>query len=176
MRDESGESIIGTSRGCIKVRDIRRFGLASDRWNFESFNKFKGVPWEPTPGHGSIELRAKVSFPSMPIQPSQSEPSRDFHPRRFRIVKRDFQVIGHTPMCGGCKALIRGNAPVNHSELCRSRVERELIRIGDPRVNKSANNLPIPESQTRKQMTTSKMVNRKRRSGFQRQKKTNQQS
>ena len=79
-------------------------------------------------------MKAKVTIPVMKLQPTQQEP-RSFQNRRFRINRNDFQVIGFTPLCPGCKALIRGSPPVNHSELCRTRVERELVRLGDVRVS-----------------------------------------
>ena len=50
IKDESGEVIIGTKEGAIKVRTIRRKGTKAERWNKEEFNAMKGTPWEPVPG------------------------------------------------------------------------------------------------------------------------------
>ena len=44
VRDESGEYIIGTEGGTIKVRTVRRKASIEDRWNWEEFNKIKGTP------------------------------------------------------------------------------------------------------------------------------------
>jgi hypothetical protein len=57
LRDESGESIIGTKEGVIKGKDFRRMTEGKDRWNKDTFNSFNGVPWEPIPGQpGQVEL------------------------------------------------------------------------------------------------------------------------
>ena len=48
--DESGDHIIGTEKGTIKVRTVRRKGSEEDRWNSEEFTKLQGTPWEPIPG------------------------------------------------------------------------------------------------------------------------------
>ena len=47
MRDESRESIIGTSEGCIKSSVIRRLARTEDRWVMEEVKEMKGAPWEP---------------------------------------------------------------------------------------------------------------------------------
>ena len=57
-RDESQESIIGTREGCIKVRDIRRYGEIQARWNPEELNEFQGAPWG---AYSRIKLDAEKS-------------------------------------------------------------------------------------------------------------------
>ena len=49
-RERSGEPIIGTRDGCIKVRSVRR-KQESERWSGEEWRAMKGVPWEAVPGH-----------------------------------------------------------------------------------------------------------------------------
>ena len=51
MKDESGENIIGTREGIIKVRTMRRKGSSAERWEQGELDKFTGTPWEPVPGH-----------------------------------------------------------------------------------------------------------------------------
>ena len=43
VRDESGEYIIGTKEGAIKVRTIRRKGSEEERWNWDEFKDIKGL-------------------------------------------------------------------------------------------------------------------------------------
>ena len=57
IRDESGEYIIGTKDGVIKVRSVRRRGSHEDRWNAEELMEMKGLPWEPVPGRENIEIQ-----------------------------------------------------------------------------------------------------------------------
>ena len=54
--------------------------------------------------------------------------------RRFRINRSDFDDIGFTPLCPGCRAFISGLPSQGHSELCRSRVEDHLLKKGNPRI------------------------------------------
>ena len=37
--DETGEIIIGTVRGMLKVRTVRRFASQGERWSAEAFDK-----------------------------------------------------------------------------------------------------------------------------------------
>ena len=63
VRDESGEIIIGTNKGVIKARTFKRYGRDEDRWCWEKFDAFRGVPWEPVPGRGGIEVHTRVTMP-----------------------------------------------------------------------------------------------------------------
>ena len=86
-----------------------------------------------------MELKAnvRITVASQQIVPAPPDPVREYNVRRFRIIKKDFEIIGFTPLCQGCRSITRGSPPQNHSELCRTRVERELVRIGDERVSRS---------------------------------------
>ncbi len=46
---ESGEWLVGASKGVAKARDFRKPENA-DRWSTEDFDKFGGVPWGRTLG------------------------------------------------------------------------------------------------------------------------------
>ena len=48
--------------GCIKVRDVKRYASEEDQWDIDRFNSFRGVPWEPTPGSKSCEIKVKLRF------------------------------------------------------------------------------------------------------------------
>ena len=62
MREESGESLIGTAAGVIKVRTIRR-RAGGARWNKEFFDSVKGTPWEPVLGRDWIEPPVRMGVP-----------------------------------------------------------------------------------------------------------------
>ena len=73
IRDETGESIIGTSAGVIKARDIKRCGSPEERWNLQAVRLIQGTPWETIPGrqHDGIPVRVKLpeegSSPPEPV-------------------------------------------------------------------------------------------------------------
>ena len=48
IKEKSGESIIGTARGVVKARTIRR-RPEGERWSWEELQTMKGVPWRPNP-------------------------------------------------------------------------------------------------------------------------------
>ena len=61
--DETGEIIIGTSMGILKVRTIKRQSEYESRWDADGFNKVQGVPWEPIPARSGIQVRSKITIP-----------------------------------------------------------------------------------------------------------------
>ena len=63
VREDSGESLVGTVDGVLKVRSYRRRAGDTLRWNDSLLDGFKGVPWEPTPGRDSIEPQIKIGLP-----------------------------------------------------------------------------------------------------------------
>ena len=117
----SGEVIVGTNEGAIKVRDIK--GLPeNDRWDILKFNGIKGVPWEPILGREGIEIKAKVHIPEdrekikAPIEGEES-----YVPRRVRKSRGTIRKVGFTAGCPGCRAVNRGDSAVNHNEECRKK-------------------------------------------------------
>ena len=162
MRDESHESIIGTPQGCIKVRDVKRYATEEERWDQDRFNSFAGVPWGPVPGSGSCRINVRVGAPRLPddIREKLIAEDRPYVARRFRIKRDDFKDIGPTPLCPGCRCIIRGLPAQNHSELCRSRVEVELIRIGDARIRQEEIRMkedePVKEESRKRETSDSK--------------------
>ena len=110
IHDQSNEAIIGTRDGVVKARDVKRKATDEERWNGENFDAVKGVPWEPVPGRGGIELRSRVHIPEEAEEvskPMSGEP-REFKYRRARITKEDIRKAGFTEGCPGCKAVNRG--------------------------------------------------------------------
>ena len=57
--DSSGEKIIGSAEGCIKVRSTKS-RAGDDKWNKEEMESSKGVPWEVIPGHPERDLKCRV--------------------------------------------------------------------------------------------------------------------
>ncbi len=47
IREESGEHIVGTKYGMLKVRAVRARRSRDKIWNWEEFCEMKGLPWEP---------------------------------------------------------------------------------------------------------------------------------
>ena len=124
IRDESGEVIIGTDKGVLKARALRRKIIDNERWNFDTFSSTKGTPWEPIPGQGEREIKANVDTHDAPIQRTQRQEDPTPDVRRVRINREDIDRIGMTPGCPGCEALSRGASARGHSETCRQRVEK----------------------------------------------------
>ena len=101
IADRTNEVIVGTSEGVIKVRDIRRHGIETDKWDIGKFNDFKGVPWEPIPGREGIELKCRVNLPQdrASIEPPMVGEDRPFVPRRVRITREQVRMMGFTVGC-----------------------------------------------------------------------------
>ena len=61
-------------------------------------------------------------------------------PRRARLKPEDFEKFGYTVGCPGCDQLqIGGSARIIHNEVCRDRIEAELMKTesGKDRVDKA---------------------------------------
>ena len=142
VRDESGEVIIGTKEGVIKVRSIKRKASIEARWNKELIDSFKGTPWEPVPGKEGAEIKTSVCIPCE-FNPTETEIGvrKEVIRRRFRITPKD--VAQHLPTmdCEGCKAANRGAQAVNHSAQCRDRFQRIFTEAKDPRIQRETDRL-----------------------------------
>ena len=57
IRDESGEILIGTDRGVVKCRTVRRKATDEERWDRAAVELMKGTTWEPTPGRDSTSVQ-----------------------------------------------------------------------------------------------------------------------
>ena len=127
---------MGASEGVIKVRDVRRHGIETDKWNLARFNDFKGVPWEPIPGREGIELKCRVNVPREGAgveAPMIGEDREPVH-RRVRITREQVRMMGFTVGCPGCRAVHRGLPAVSHIEECRKRFEESMREHSDPRL------------------------------------------
>ena len=109
------------------------------QWDRELLGSMRGVPWEPIPGRGMIQIKSKTVIPGeVEGEGITEEPLlKEMIPRRVKITKYDLSKYGFTAGCPGCIAANRGLV-VNHSEKCRKRIEQlieenELERTGKAR-------------------------------------------
>ena len=153
IRDESGEYIIGTEKGYIKVRTVRRKGSEEERWNWEEFDRTRGLPWEPTPGRPGIEMTSRIGGDENKrdvLPKNEPEEPKEIIQRAFRIAKADVLKHQITEGCAGCKKAITGGRAVNHSEKCRSRFQEIFMNSGDPRLLRQASRMNVGrEEETR---------------------------
>ena len=107
------------------MRDIRRHGIETDKWNLSQFNDFKGVPWEPVPGREGIEIKCRVNLPRdrSGVEPPMVGEDRPLVHRRVKITREQVRLMGFTVGCPGCRAVNRNLPAVNHNETCRGRFE-----------------------------------------------------
>ena len=113
--NESGENIIGTREGCVKVRAVKRKPI-QDRWDKDWMHAIQGVAWEVIPGHPERELKSRVLMERQPLQPEQQEQpeGHDEVIKRFYIKTKDLVKYGTTEGCHGCRAYLRGGK-LNHT-------------------------------------------------------------
>ena len=140
-KDESDEILIGTNKGVVKARAVRRKSNFEERWNFNQFNEIKGAPWEPIPGSNSIEIKSRVNLEERSqaqITKEREEGEEEQHQfRRASIKRKDVDIIGLTPGCRGCIAINRknpGGKSIEHNEECRKRHENKMRKMGDARI------------------------------------------
>ena len=101
MRDESGETLVGTSEGVVKCRDFQRKTMESERWSKSGLDSIKGVPWEPTPGRSGdyvIKTRVVMQEESGPVSKPVVGREPEVLPRRAKIYNTDLGNDGHQGM------------------------------------------------------------------------------
>ena len=57
--DDTNEHIIGTCRGTLKCRAIRRFD-ASEQFSAVEIDEMRGSPWEPIPGRNTLRIPTNI--------------------------------------------------------------------------------------------------------------------
>ena len=132
--------MVATEKGVIKVMSYKR-RPEEQRWNKEEFEGIKGLPWEPVPGRAGIEIKSRVEVPTerAPVTLDEGILLRPKVGRRMYITKDDVDRMGMTPGCRGCIAATRGEAPKNHSEECRTRMETAVSAYDEERFEKALN-------------------------------------
>ena len=129
----TAEVLIGTPTGVVRARTVKR-RVEEDRWSAEEALAIRGTPWDPTPGTDPELLPTAVRRP-----PPADEPTPDRAPaepgmsaRRAPLRKADFMKYGYTDGCPACANYEAGHSTrVGHNELCRQRIEAELMKTDD---------------------------------------------
>jgi len=126
IREETGESIIGTEEGTVKCKDFRREEIGSRRWDKDMLGKVQGVPWQTVPGREGDDIKVRIIMKEDKEEITEGVIGRkeETMPRRVKIYKEDLKKYGYTIGCDGCKAASRGKVHQGHSEECRKRIER----------------------------------------------------
>ena len=57
--DETNEHIIGTNRGTLKCRAIRRYDTTG-QFNIVEIEEMRGSPWEPIPGRNTLKIPTNI--------------------------------------------------------------------------------------------------------------------
>ena len=130
IKINTGERVISTADGIIKVRSIRR-KLESERWNSEECDLVKRFPWRPYENSEEDQVHIRVPLPVTPPQrPEIKEPVQrdgDAVPRPFSIQKKDLVNYGYTPGCPGCLAAANDRRYKPHTFQCRQRLEKAML-------------------------------------------------
>ena len=89
VRDESGETIIGTIEGVVKCRGFIRKHADAGRWNKADVDAIRGTPWQPTPGRDSEEIKCEIRIPhnETPIVPPLEESDQKVGDKRAILLK-----------------------------------------------------------------------------------------
>ena len=126
MVESSEEYLIGTEKGVIKVRTVCRHGNKEGRWNKEMLAKMVGVPWEPIPAAGGVEVPAAVELPQREGPPPVIEEpeEREITRRRVFIMTVDVKQYGGSPDCPGCD-WVKRNKRGPKRESAQRNAERE---------------------------------------------------
>lgn len=129
----TGEYVIGTNEGIIKVRTLKPIVERAEKWNAKCISECKGTPWQPSPGIDSRNIPTHVVLPdtAIPSRPTAEEPK---NLRRFSIKKEDVLKHGFSDGCPGCTA-------IQHILECRTRFGRLFEKENDPRLVREAGRL-----------------------------------
>lgn len=130
IKINTGEKVISTANGIIKVRSIRR-KLESERWSVDECNMVKRFPWRPCENSAEDQEHIRVPLPVTPPQRYDAkEPVHrdgDAVPRPFNIQKKDLVNYGCTPGCPGCLAAANDRRYKPHTFQCRQRLEKAML-------------------------------------------------
>ena len=142
----SGETIVGTLKGVMRTRTVRR-KAAERRWSVENLRLVTGVPWQPAPGDDVVEntmpsLELPVADPEVEIRRPEVR-EKEYVPRRIYLREKDFEEFGRTVGCKGCLAKMRGAVHAIHSDACRARMQREMQDEGRRRVREASERIEV---------------------------------
>ena len=151
VNGRTGEVFIGTKRGVVKCRTVRR--LPEDqRWDATLLYEMEGTTWQPVLGHKSDHVPVEIHSDGNPISRAEEDEdavqyeavpieddataavrARSGNVTDIRVTHRDIEIHGATPGCPACRHIQDNtNVPrgVGHSAVCRKRV-RGLVEINE---------------------------------------------
>ena len=127
----SNSAIIGTRDGVIRAYAVKRRPVER-RWSYEEVTGVTGTPGAPDPkkpGKSQVPIRVEARIEEEIQDEDVPEVAKEgARPRRWRIRKADFEKMGYTKGCEGCRHTQAGMKGTHrgHSEECRKRIEEEL--------------------------------------------------
>ena len=126
----SGEKLVGTPEGVLKVRTVRR-KLESKRWDARHIEALTSFPWKPCIQSEDDKVLIR---PPVAIQPSNADKQEvqlqrdtELAPRTLSIQRKDLVKYGCTPSCPGCYAAANDRKHRAHTADCRARIEKEML-------------------------------------------------
>ena len=126
----SGEKLVGTPDGVLKVRTVRR-KLESERWDATHIEGLTSFPWKP---YIQSEDDKVLIRPPVAVRPSDADKLEvplqrdgDLAPRTFSIQRKDLVNYGYTPSCPGCYAAANDRKHRAHTADCRARIEKAML-------------------------------------------------
>ena len=97
--ERTQETIVGTERGIVKCRTVKRFP-EEQRWDGQLAMKIQGVPWAIVNGVKGDYIPVAISEQGIPTTPAQDADDMEPMVQREEDVsmpKRSDRVSGHTP-------------------------------------------------------------------------------
>ena len=127
---DSGEKVISTQDGMIKVRALRR-PFEAETWVAGQHDALSCLPWKPysDTDDDTIPMRSPVA--SAVAHPSET--ARQVHrdeervPRSLTIQKRDPVLYGSPPWRPGCYAAAIDRKYTPHTAECREIIEKAML-------------------------------------------------
>lgn len=128
----SSEAWIGTSAGVVRTYNVKRLPK-DERWDCEMVKNMKGTPQKPNPKLAGEEAEIVVDFPEdLKEAPAAEEQDEGLKTRRVMITDKELSHFGYTPGCPGCASRKQGRvAKKGHSEACRARIEKEMLKTAE---------------------------------------------
>jgi hypothetical protein len=138
-RWKSAEHLVHENGEVIHCRAVSRKPL-EERWDGPAIEAITATPWRLRPSSDDATREARVLPPLPEDQQPRSQPQakeRDVRaPLRPRIAKSDLSRWGYSDGCLRCRQMRAGKVEdgSKHSEQCRRRIEAEMRRENDPRI------------------------------------------
>ncbi len=162
--NRSGEHVVLTEEGAARTPHVRR-KPEDERWRSRILDKVKGVPWEPVPGKGTLQIPVKVDIPETERDMAGGEnEERVVERRRPKIIKQDVEKLGPTPGCNAYTKQMVGEPlmGVPHKEECRRRHESRMSKDEDPSFYRAFEKLMEEDEEVMKRKSANGQANEER--------------